>query len=969
MRVFILALSLVACICVAQAQPLLNPFTFTFDADLNLDSGLANVRFEKAGARGKVELTSDGHLGFADGTRLRIVGTNLQWSGQWPDSSNAVDMARRFRALGINCVRFATFDYASWWPVSILADGQSSTANGLHVEQMKKFDWFMNQLRENGVYYVFTFHSAWQPRADDGIRQPDSLGWGARMPLIFDAQVQKVHRTIMGMLLRHVNQFTGVAYKDDPALAYIVAAEDASMVASWLYTQNVVRPNSDYAINVGQQHLAHMDSLWIAWLRKKGYTTDAGLNQAWSTFPASTANLLRNGGFEDPFSAAWQLGVNTNNGAQAILQLSDADKVEGSSSARIRINSIDDQKQVFGITLFQLLSELKRLDRYQVSFWAKTTPARGTRTITLYTYNGTFPYNGYSPAVVVTLTSEWKQLTYTFTSQATDESSANMSFLLGGDTGDVFLDDVQIREIPTSGLFAGESIERSTVPRSLITDSRVSATRYKDNSNFHYEQLRSFFLSVRRFVRDTLKSQVLMCPSTRLTSFYELHAAREYDVFSATEWRNSANSMLRETGGGSISSAASSRIKGKAFVMSHVAVAYPRHYQSDMMTIFPAYSGLQDWDGVFLGIFTQTARAGAAKVDSNSYWPIYSCPNLLTLFPNVASMIRNADVATSAKEIVVDNTREVIDQPRFHVTQGYSLGTGADSRMPLFRRVSMNPEFANEESLLPHRDISALSGQVDIAALNGENDQIFWDATKGTLRVQTPRTVTVSGGSVGQITILPSMILEQTSSGSPATISISSLTDNPIVESERSLLVISSRAQNVGTQYDPTTGDFTRWGAGPMQMEGVTMRITITAPLFDSLRIVPLSNEGRPKGTSKVIARGTGGRFSATLNTQQDETPWYQLEFVRTATSVNEERTSTEIRVHPNPVSDGRLVVGFPQGANIVRVFDVTGAERVRKNVDGTTVSIDVSMLPAGSYLISLYNGIHVVGTSTVVVR
>lgn len=966
---FVLAV-LVLCVALsAHAQPLSNPYAFSIDENVNLDTSLLGIPFEKAGSRGRVKLTSEGHLGFADGTRLRIVGTNLQWNGQWPDSAQAVSMAKRFRSLGINCVRFTTFDYSAWEGISILANGATSTGSGLSATQMKKFDWFMHQLRENGVYYVFSFHSVWQPREGDGIRQPDSIGWGARMPLIFDAAVQKVHRSIIRLLLEHTNTYTGVAYKDDPALAYIVAAEDASLVAYWLYTGDVVRPNGSFANNMGSEHIKLIDSLWISWLKRKGYTTDAALNSAWTTTPASTANMVRNGDFEDPFNAAWQLGVNTESGAQAILQYSDADKKEGSSSGRVRINSLGEPTITYSIFLYQRLPEIKRLGRYQLTFWAKTTPQRGTRSMLMYLYNGSFPFDNYGVNDEVVLTSAWKQYTITFVSRASDESTANLAFFLGADSGDVYVDDVQMREIPTSGLRAGESVERNSVPRSLALAGDVSSTRYKDNAAFNYEHLRSMFLNVRKLVRDTIKSDVLMCPSTRLTSFFELNAAREYDVFSSTDWRSATRSMLAEQYGGTIYAAAQNRIKGKAFVMSFAGVSYPRAYQSELMTVLPAYAGLQDWDGILFGIFTESPRAGAAKVDSNSYWNIFDKPSVLSLLPLTSSMMRRGDIVTSAKEIVIDNTQEAIDQLRFHVQQAFSLSISPDARMPLFRRVLMNPEVAQSESFLPHREISALSDQVDVAALDAENEQIFWDATRGTLRVETPRYVSLSGGGNGQITTLPSMIIEQTAGSVAPTISISSLTGDPILESSSSLLAISTRALNEGTQYNSATEEFTTWGKGPMQMEGVTMRITLTAPLFDTLKLYPLTNAGLAAGAPIVVERRAGGKFTATVNTQLQATPWYRLQFIRQATSVDVADEATQLQVSPNPVEGGNVNVQLPEGSTRVRVSDVTGAEMFVHSVSGTNVKMDVSTLPTGVYMVTVLDWTSVLGTTTIVIR
>ena len=953
----------------AGAQPLVSPFAFSIDENVKLDNSLVAVPFEKAGVRGRVKLTTDGHLGFADGSRLRIVGTNLQWSGQWPDSTNAVSMAQRFRALGINCVRFITFDVSGWAGGSIFADGPTTTGGGLSIDQMKKFDWFTHQLRENGVYYVFTFHSVWLPRVGDGVRQPDSLGWGARVPLLFDAAVQKVHRSIIRLLLEHINPHTGFAYKDDPALAYIVAVEDATLIANWIYNGDVVRPNPGYANNTGVQHVALIDSLWTSWLRAKGYTTDALLNNAWTMNASSSDNLLRNAGFEDPFNAAWQFAVATNIGAQALFQYSDAEKKEGASSARVRINAIDGQRLSYAIYLYQRLAEMKRLARYQISFWAKTTTQRGSRTMLAYASNGMYPYDNYGLNQEVVLTSAWKQFTFTFVSKATDEANANIAFYLGADSGDVYLDDVQLREVSTPGLSAGESITTNKVPRNLFLDESVSSKRYKDNATFYYDSFRSLFVKIRQLVRDTLKSEVLLCPSSRLVSFFELNAVREYDVFSSTEWRNGEQSMLSEAYGGSVYAASQNRLKGKAFVLSHAAIAYPRSYQAEMMTVLPAYSGLQDWDGIFFGIFTDNPQAGKSKTDSNSHWNIYDKPNVLSLLPLTSAMMRSGDVSPSAKEIVIDNTQEAIDQPRMHALNTFSLRISPDSRMPLFRRVSMNPTIAETESFIPHLEISALSNEVDVAALDAENEQIFWDATKASFRVATPRYVSVSGGGPGQILTLPSMIIEQTSNAIPPTIAIASLTQKPILESERSILAIASRAQNEGTVFNQATGVFTTWGTGQMLMEGVSMRITLTAPLFDSLVVQPLGNNGKPKGASISVERKTGGRFTLNVHTQQYATPWYRLEFSRQATRVDDYSGPSAVRIFPNPIVDGKLAIVYPDGATHVRLSDVRGVEVLHVNVSGTISTVDLSRLATGAYLVVVYNGHNVIGTNTVIVR
>jgi hypothetical protein len=452
-------------------------------------------------------------------------------------------------------------------------------------------------------------------------------------------------------------------------------------------------------------------------------------------------------------------------------------------------------------------------------------------------------------------------------------------------------------------------------------------------------------------------------------SFWELSAAPDYDVFTASDWRNTRNSMLTETYGGTVYSAAQCRVRGKAFVMGHTGIAHPRPYASDLTTLFPAYAGLQDWDGVFFSIWSDNARSGADKVDSNSTWNIVDKPGILAMLPVATSMIRSGSVLPSDKELVIDNTREDIEQPRFHATSAFSMSISTDLRIPVFRRMSMNGLVAERESFLPHRDISALSDQVDVSALDAENEQIFWNAAEATFRVETPRHIMLSGGGEGRIVSTPSFIVEQTTTGAPPAIGIASLTSLPIAESPRSLLVVGSRAQNSGQVYDPATGRFTTWGTAPLQMEGVGMRITLTAPSFDTLRVIPLGPDGRASRAATIVERRTGGRFPFTIATNDAGSPWFRLEFAKTSTSVDEDPVAGRVVVAPNPVNGSEMRVQIPDGADRLDVVDMTGAVVSSYTVyGGTTAVVTSSHLPSGAYAVRVHAGATLVGSTSVTI-
>ncbi|NQW30807.1 MAG: T9SS type A sorting domain-containing protein [Ignavibacteria bacterium] len=949
---FTLCAILVGLSVTLTAQPLTNKYQFAFPDTLSIDSGLVRGIATPAGARGRLQLLPDGHLGFANGDRQVLVGTTVQWTGVFPDSATAIRMAERMQKLGINCVRLTAFDYQAWSVISILADGPTSLGGGLHVEQMKKFDWFMHQLRQHGIYYVFNFYSIWQPREGDGIRQRDSIGWGSRMPLFFDAKIQNIHRGIIKLLLNHENSFTNIAYKDDPALAYVVATEDGSPIVHWMYTQDVVRTNQYGNNSLGSEHMKLMDSLYNAHIRGKGLATDAALNAQWKVTPTNVQNLVRNGGFEDPFSAAWTFGASADDGAQAILQFTETDKKEGLACARIRVAQLAASKAMGSMYLYQPLGTIHRLSKYRASAWMRTTPEQKTKQVRWVIYNGSFPYNGYGLANVIEVSGEWKKYEIDFVSVSTDEATATLQIQLGTELGDLYIDDFQIKEIGYSGLNAGESIANNSVKRTSFWDASISPARAKTDAEFYFKQIKNMYDGVLKMVRDTLNSKVLLCPSNRLYSALEFQATKDYDVFAVTDQRNNLASMLKDINGGSLAGDAQARLKGKAFVVSNHGIAYSRSYMQEVATVVPAYAGLHDWDGVFFSIFTSTPRAGNEKVDSASYWEIFDKPNVLALLPAASNALRNRLIKPSTKVIEIAQSQEALDYPRLHANMPYSLGIYTDNRMPLFRRIETSTTLAAQESLVPHREISALSGTVDPTAYDAENEQIFWDATKGLFRVITPSYVTVSGSLMGQIVTLPNYIVEQTTPGVSAVISISSLTADPILISSDNLLTVSTRCLNEGTVFAANNDGLTRWGNGLTNCEGIGVRLTLTSASMDSCIVTPLNNQGLPSG-APVSAVKTGNRFSVLVNTQASGTPWFKVRFASVPTSVDEDNTSqTALRLFPNPSTGLNVTIACDNNSTAVTVYSLLGEVVARGLVENGRSTIQTAGLPPGTYVV-----------------
>lgn len=936
--------------CVAalavHAQPLADPFPFAFGPMVQVDTSLLPP-IEPAGARGRVKVSDDGHFATPDGTRLRFFGVTLQYTACIPDSLTAIAVAQRLRALGVNAVRFNAFDLSIVPAASILAEGTSTSA--LDPGRMRRFDWFIHQLKQQGIYSVLTFHSAWQPLEGDGVRQRDSVGWGTRVPIFFDPAVQRIHRRIMRMVLEHVNPFTGKAYKDETAIPYIIAVEDAALVAYWMYSADITRPNLYGTPSVGSQHLRLIDSLFNASLRAKGLGTDAALHAAWGSVPSTTVNRVQNGGFEDPFSAVWVLGVNTTNGAQAIEQISDGDKMEGTSSYRLRIGRLTPSRNTYEINVMQGINPLPRDKRFRLSFWSKTTAQRGQRSMLVQIYNSTYPYNSYGLQQTITISAEWQKFDMVFSSTSTDEATAALSFMCGADSGDVYLDDVRLVEEGYPGLEPGESIAQSSVRRSSFWDGTISPRRAKDVADFYRSSLTQMFEGVRLLVRDTLQSDVLLCPSTRIFSFIEQDAARQYDVTSSTEWRGSQLPVLREIGGAGLYAHAQTKITGKPHVVSHASIQFPRPYQNDMMSVVPSYAGLHDWDAVFPGIFSSGGNMASDRIDSNVVWELFNKPNIMALMPAASQRFVRGDVVPSSKTIEIAVEQRALDYPRQYAVNPFSLSVYSDVRMALYRTITTDPDIAAQGSFLPHREISALTGDVDLRALDAENEQIYWDAATGVQRVVTPRSVSVTGHLAGEIFDLGPVRVEQLDTVPFAAVHLFTLDTSAIDGASRAFLTVSTRALNEGATWRPDLTELDRWGRGAVQMEGVGMRVTVPSGGADSCIVRPLGPDGRPKGAPIVATRGATGRFSFVVRTGTAQTPWYMVDFIRTPTSVDAD-VSSDLRCSHDAAS--HLVTVHRHGLQRVDLVDLSGSVVHSFTPLADDLQIDLHETPSGMYIV-----------------
>ena len=222
-------------VSVAGEVPLSGPESLTYD-DLNLADWQANVLpadvspvdlsflnkdDRPAGRHGFVRAVGS-ELQFADGTPVRFWGANLQAFALFSTSDeNIRKQALRIAQLGFNLVRVHHHD-SKWVTPNIFRNPGDNTRT-LSAESLRKLDLWFTCLKDQGVYLWLDLHVGRSFTKNDGIDDFADLARGKDSSEVkgfnyFNGSIQAQMQAFNAAYLNHVNEYTGIAYKDDPAL-------------------------------------------------------------------------------------------------------------------------------------------------------------------------------------------------------------------------------------------------------------------------------------------------------------------------------------------------------------------------------------------------------------------------------------------------------------------------------------------------------------------------------------------------------------------------------------------------------------------------------------------------------------------------------------------------------------------------------------------------------------------------------
>jgi hypothetical protein len=167
--------------------------------------------------------------------------------------------------------------------------------------------------------------------------------------------------------------------------------------------------------------------------------TPLGPAQQITVGQASDRELMQNGGFEDELAGTWSLWCDAQNGCAATAGRDMRGQHSGAAAAHLIITGAGRQG---GIEFTQSQRSLQQGKSYNLTFWARASHPMELRVISS---KGSPNWDNYGLSQAVPLTTQWQPVTLTFEANRTVQD-ARIQFLFGGETGQVWIDEVSLKE-------------------------------------------------------------------------------------------------------------------------------------------------------------------------------------------------------------------------------------------------------------------------------------------------------------------------------------------------------------------------------------------------------------------------------------------------------------------------------------------------------------------------------------------
>ena len=214
-----------------------------------------------AGKYGRLIINTEGKFAFEKRPNdpVRFKGTNWRPGDQFLKTINTREdidiLAKMARKQGYNMIR---------WRLSMRGGAEFAAPYQMRPEVLDMYDYFLYAMAREGVYTHLNLSS--HDLGQDGFLWKDRYSVKLQM-LLGDKPTREAWRKLVAMQLNHVNPYTGLKWKDDPAIATTEYFNEMELGFSSM--RSISAPVAEYA-----------NAEFIKWLKRK-YPDIAALNKAW----------------------------------------------------------------------------------------------------------------------------------------------------------------------------------------------------------------------------------------------------------------------------------------------------------------------------------------------------------------------------------------------------------------------------------------------------------------------------------------------------------------------------------------------------------------------------------------------------------------------------------------------------------------------------------------------------------------
>jgi hypothetical protein len=215
-----------------------------------------------AGKHGFLKVVGD-HFEFEDGTPGKFWGTNFNSGANFPEFDYAEKVAERLAKIGCNIVRFHQLD-AQWATPNIFQftkGERPASSMELDPESMKRLDYLIHMLKENGIYCYLDMMTYRKFRSGDGVENAFELLDSAQPYGYFNRRLIELQKKFIHDIWTHVNPYTGLAYRDDPVFVLTEIVNEID-----LFSRKGI---------IHEPYVAEFRRLFAQWVDQNGIVYDA----------------------------------------------------------------------------------------------------------------------------------------------------------------------------------------------------------------------------------------------------------------------------------------------------------------------------------------------------------------------------------------------------------------------------------------------------------------------------------------------------------------------------------------------------------------------------------------------------------------------------------------------------------------------------------------------------------------------